>query len=114
MQHAERLLFALQGVAALKLPNLQEKPFHKYVKSYKNLHRKKQAVIKALAKKSGIIHSQKQSGNNVTANKTVPLVKNFFTCPDIVYTMIGIRDEITIQKNGTKKLERKYYLIMIL
>ena len=47
---------------------------------------KKQTVIKALAKKSEIIHSEKQPSNNVTTNETKQLVKNFFKCPDIVYS----------------------------
>ena len=65
---------------------------------------KKQAVIKTLAEKSGIIHSQKQPSNNVTSNETVSFTKNFFTCPDIVYTMAGIKNEITIHQNSTKNL----------
>ena len=60
-------------------------------------------MIKALAKKSGIIHSEKQPSSNVTSNETAEFVKNFFTRPDIVYTMPGMKDDITIWENGTKK-----------
>ena len=105
----------LQGVAALKLHNLYEKPLHKYIcEKLQKSPQKKQAVIKTLAEKSGIIHSQKQPSNNATSNETVPFIKNFFTCPDIVYPMAGIKNEITIHQNSTKKLERKYYLTKIL
>ena len=63
---------------------------------------KKQAVIKALAKNSGIIHSKKQP-SNVTSNETAQFVKIFFTHPDVVYTKPGTKDEMTSCKNGTKK-----------
>ena len=75
---------------------------------------KKQTVIKVLAKKSGIIQSEKQPSNNVTSNKIAQLVKYFFTGPVIVYTVLEIKDEITSWTNGTKKRERKYYLIMFM
>ena len=52
---------------------------------------KKQAVIKALARKSGIIHSEKQPSNNVSSNETAQFIKNFFTCLDIVYNAMHER-----------------------
>ena len=71
-------------------------------------------MIKTLAIKSGIIHSEKQSSNSVTSNKTAQFVKNVFRCPDIVYTMSGMKGEITIWENGTKEHDRMYHLIMFL
>ena len=61
-------------------------------------------MIKALAKKSGIINSEKLPSNNVTSDETAQFIKNFFTHPDFVYTMPGMKDEITISENGTKKV----------
>ena len=55
-----------------------------YEKSYQNLHGKKQAVIKALAEKSGIIYSEKQPSNIVTSNETAQFVKNLLPQTDIV------------------------------
>ena len=75
--------------------------------------RKKQVSIKALAKKSGIIHSEKQLSNNVTSTETAQLVKNFFTHSGIGSTMPGIKYEVSIWENGAKKHETKYYLIII-
>ena len=71
-------------------------------------------MIKTLAIKSGIIHSENQSSNSVTSNKTAQFVKNVFRCPDIVYTMSGMKGEITIWENGTKEHDRTYHLIMFL
>ena len=45
---------------------------------------KKQAVIKALAGKSGIIHNEKHPSNIVTSTETAQFVKNFLPHPDIV------------------------------
>ena len=59
---------------------------------------KKQAVIKALAKKSGIIHSKKQP-SNVTSNEAAQFVKIFFT-----HTKPDTKDEMTSCKNGTKNI----------
>ena len=75
--------------------------------------RKKQVSIKALAKKSGIIHSEKQLSNNVTSTETVNLVKNFFTHSGIGSTMPGVKDEVSIWEIGAKKHETKYYLAII-
>ena len=52
--------------------------------------------------------------SNVTTNETAQFVKNFFKHPDIVYIMPGMKDEITIWENGTKKREKNYYFIMFL
>ena len=41
------------------------------------------------------------------------LQKNFFTGLDVIYTMSGMKDEISIWENITKKRERKYYLAMV-
>ena len=43
-----------------------------------NSPRKKQVVIKALAKKSGIIHGEKKPSNNITSSETAKFVRNFF------------------------------------
>ena len=68
---------------------------------------------KALAKKSEIIHREKAPHDNVTSNEKAQFAKNFFTGLDIIYTMSGMKDEITIWENITKKCERKYYLAMV-
>ena len=52
---------------------------------------KKQVVIKSLAEKSVIIHSEKQPSHNVTS-KIAQFVKNFFTHPDIFYKMLDMKD----------------------
>ena len=52
--------------------------------------------------------------SNVTTNETAQFVKNFFKHPDIVYIMPGMKDEITIWENGTKKRKKNYYFIMFL
>ena len=61
-------------------------------------------MIQALAKKLELyiyIHSEKQPSNNVISNETTQFVKNVFKPSNIVYSMPGMKDEITILENGT-------------
>ena len=85
-------------VNSCKNPQSLGKAISRVYENLQNLHKQKQAVIKSLAKKSGIIHSEKQCSNNVTSNKTAVFVKNLCTHPDIVYTMPSTKDEITIRE----------------
>ena len=85
---------ALMNIAnSYKTPQSLGKSFSRICEKLPKSPLKKQAVIKALA---GIIHSEKQPSNNVTSIETAQFVKNFFAHPDIVYTMPGMKVEITI------------------
>ena len=94
----------MEGAAVINIANSCKTPqslgkaISRVYENLQNLHRQKQAVIKALAKKSGIIHSEKQCSNNVTSNETAVFVKNLCAHPYIVYTMPGMKDEITIRE----------------
>ena len=96
----------MEGAAVINIANSCKTPqslgkaISRVYENLQNLHRQKQAVIKALAKKSGIIHSEKQCSNNVTSNETAVFVKNLCAHPYIVYTMPGMKDEITIREKG--------------
>ena len=94
----------MEGAAVINIANSCKTPqslgkaISRVYENLQNLHRQKQAVIKALAKKSGIIHSEKQCSNNVTSNETAVFVKNLCAHPYIVYTMPGMKDETTIRE----------------
>lgn len=44
----------------------------------------------------------------------VESVTQFYFCPDIIYTMPGMADEMTVWENGKKTKLRKYFLTMFL
>ena len=78
--------------------------------------RKKTTVIKVLAKWAGVISTEesKKKSASCISEETIKFVKDFYTCSDIVYTMPGMKDELTIWEKGVKKCEQKYYLTMFL
>ena len=57
--------------------------------------------------------SKKKSASCIF-EETIKFVKDFYTCSDIVYTMPGMKDELTIWEKGVKRHEQKYYLTMFL
>ena len=50
--------------------------------------------------------------NRAIDPETIKLVKEFYFRTDIVYTMPGMNDEMTIWTNGKKEKLRKHYLVM--
>ena len=75
-----------------------EKLFQEYLGSYPILHEKNPAVIKALAKQAGVLipaEKSKKKSANCISEETVQFVKDFYTRSDIVYTMPGMKDELT-------------------
>ena len=65
---------------------------------------KKQAVTKVIAEKPGIIHSEKQSSNNIASNKTAQFVKTFCTPWYCLHN--AMKDEINIWEYGTNKFDK--------
>ncbi|KAK6171681.1 hypothetical protein SNE40_018123 [Patella caerulea] len=82
--------------------------------------KKKKAVISGIADKIGLnlenkmITNISNANNNGLPNETVQLIQDFYYRTDIVYTMPGMKDEITIWMNGSKEKKRKYYLTLFL
>ena len=65
---------------------------------------KKQAVTKAIAEKPGIIHSEKQSSNNIASNKTAQFAKTFYTPWYCLHN--AMKYEINIWEYGTNKFDK--------
>ena len=54
-------------------------------------------MIKALAKQAGVLPAEKskKKSANCISEETMQFVKDFYTRSDIVYTMPGMKDELT-------------------
>ena len=81
---------------------------------------KQRAAVASLVKRVGleldtrIKTNPAQSMKWVIADETEKRIKDFYLNTDIVYTMPGMNDELTVWENGVKSKIRKYYLIMFL
>ena len=55
-------------------------------------------MIKALAKQGGVITAEKSKMKSASciSEETIKFVEDFYTLADIVYTMPGMKDELTI------------------
>ena len=69
-----------------------------------NSPRKKTAVIKVLGKQAGVLPAEKskKKSANCISEETMQFVKDFYTCSDIVYTLPGMKNELTIWEKGVK------------
>ena len=69
--------------------------------------RKKTTVIKVLAKHAGVIPPEKSKNKSAgcISEETTKFVKDFYTCSDIVYTIPGMKDRLTIWEKGVKRCE---------
>ena len=82
--------------------------------------RKRALVFTGVARKIGV-HLESKMTEQITEKRerrlsmdTVECIKTFYTNPDIVYTMPGMRDEMTVWEEGKKMKMRKYYLTVFL
>ena len=81
---------------------------------------KQMAVVNGLAKRVGlelspkITHKHGQRINQRFTEGNKKLITDFYVNTDVVYTMPGMHDEMTVWENGIKSKCRKYYLIMFL
>ena len=55
-------------------------------------------MIKALAKQAGVIPAEKSKNKSASciSEETIKFVEDFYTLADIVYTMPGMKDELTV------------------
>ena len=55
-------------------------------------------MIKALAKQAGVIPAEKSKKKSASciSEETIKFVEDFYTLADIVYTMPGMKDELTV------------------
>ena len=70
-------------------------------------------TIQGLAKRHRIqleTKMKEQLQENSLTKETIKFIEDFYMQSDIVYTMPGLRDEMTVWSNGTKQKLRKYYL----
>ena len=81
---------------------------------------KQRAVVNGLAKWVGlelspkITHNHGQRINQRFTEENKKLITDFYVNTDVVHTMPGMHDEMTVWENGIKSKCRKYYLIMFL
>ena len=81
---------------------------------------KQRATVNGLPKRVGLELSPKitpyhgQRINQKFTEENKKLITNFYVNTDVVYTMPGMHDEMTVWENGIKLKRRKYYLIMFL
>lgn len=94
-------------------PQAFGKAMSKSLKSLPHSPTKKVAVVSAIATNLGL-NLQTSQKNIVSDEELHNLVVEFFFRPDIVYTAPGMKDEITVWKNGEKIKLRKYYLVTYL
>ena len=103
-----------------RTPQSLGKAIHRVTRKLPSSPRKKKAVIQGLANRIGLQleHQEKikvvQNIGNSQFAETLKLVQEFYTRADIVYTMPGMKDEVTLWIDGKKVKERKYYLTMFL
>jgi len=102
-------------------PQALGKAVRKSVRSLPYSPRKKRLVVAGLAKYVGLKietdterHLSSTPGNQGLTAETLSSVNEFFSRSDIVYTAPGMRDEITVWKDGKKEKMRKYFLTMFL
>lgn len=104
-------------VNSYKTPQTLGKAINIAAKKLPYLPRIKVAVVKDLAKGAGFKIDEKtapKASGKAIYSELMEQVRNLFICPDIVYTMPGMKDEITFWEKGVKTKQWKYYLIMFL
>ena len=103
-----------------KTPQSLGKAIRKLDNNLPKLPTKQRAVINGLAKWLGlelslkITHNHGQRINQRFTEENKKLITDFYVNTDVVYTMPGMHDEMTVWENGNKSKSRKYYLIMFL
>ena len=81
---------------------------------------KKLAAVAGLANHVGLELNDKMTANLNGSTKRglseddVNLITDFYYRTDIVYTLPGMKDEMTVWEKGVKSKLRKYYLVMFL
>ena len=81
--------------------------------------RKRKAVVRGLAKRFAVnvekeLESNLSTNGNALSEEVTSTVSSFFFRSDVSYTMPGLKDEMTVWKNGKKQRLRKHYLTMFL
>ena len=109
-------LTTLDTHLSYKTPQALGKAISRVSQKLPSSPRKKTAVIKVLAKRAGVFPAEKSKKKSTSciSEEITKFVKDFYTCSDIVYTMPGMKDELTAWDKGAKRCERKYYLAMFL
>ena len=109
-------LTTLDTHLSYKTPQALGKAISRVSQKLPNSPRKKTAVIKVLAKRAGVFPAEKSKKKSASciSEETIKFVKHFYTRSDIVYTMPGMKDELTAWEKGAKRCEQKYYLAMFL
>ena len=103
-----------------KMPQSLGKAIQKLDNNLPKSPTKQRAVVNGLAKRVGlelspkITHNHGQRINQRFTEENKKLITDFYVNTDVVYTMLGMDDEMTVCKNGIKSKRRKYYLIMFL
>lgn len=103
--------------SAYSKPQALGKAIKKAVRALPSSPTKRKAVVHGVANQVGLKLINKvetQLHGNILAEETVNQIKNFYFRSDVVYTMPGMNDEITVYDSGGKVKLRKYYLTMYL
>lgn len=102
-------------------PQSLGKAVRKSVRSLPYSPRKRRLVVAGLAKYVGLkietnteMQLSSNPGNQGLTAEALSTVSQFYFRSDVVYTAPGMRDEITVWKDGKKKKLRKYFLTMFL
>ncbi|XP_048583778.1 uncharacterized protein LOC125563079 [Nematostella vectensis] len=102
-----------------KRPQSLGKAINRTIRSLPQSPRKRQVVVSGLAKRFAInvekeMEASLSGGGNALSDEVRSTVLHFFFRSDVSYTMPGLKDEMTIWKNGKKEHLRKHYLTMFL
>ena len=104
-----------------KRPQSYGKALNKAFRTLTTSPNKKRIVVSGLAQKIGLQLTSEverelsfgaSPGNPGLSVEIKEKVEQFFFQPDIVYTMPGMKDEMTVWQDGKKMKLRKYYLTM--
>ena len=103
-----------------KMPQSLGKAIQKLDNNLPKSPTKQRAVVNGLAKQVGvelspkITHNHGQRINQRFTEENKKLITDFYVNTDVMYTMPGMHDEMTVWGNGIKSKRRKYYSIMFL
>ena len=100
-----------------KRPQSLGKAIKRSIRALPQSPRKRKAVVSGLARRFAVDIKDKletSMSRNSLSNELQDLVTSYYFRPDVSYTMPGLKDEMTVWKNGKKERLRKHYLTMFL